>query len=166
MVPSATQDDHGGMTANAQTRLPEPQNEENRDTCADLHVVEAMRDAERLFRSRDYVRAQTVLMSILKTDPTQRAAHHLLGRTLHRRGLYSEAELVFRWLVDGDPSDADATQGLGFALDELGRVDEAIASLERALSLRPDLPGASRKLNLLRARSRHAAATPARRQSA
>ena len=132
----------------------------------DVDVTEAMGEAEEMFRSRDYVRAQAVLMSILKTDPTHGDANHLLAFTLYRRRLYSEAELVFRWLVDGDPSDADATQGLGVALDKLGRVDEAIASLERALSLRPDLPGASRRLNLLRARSGHAPAPPTTRRSA
>ena len=83
-------------------------------------------DAERELR-----RAQR----IAPLDPGVRAS---LGILAFRRGLYGQAEIELGWVCAHDSGHGTAHFYRGEALNRLGRVDEALAMLERAATLQPD----------------------------
>lgn len=64
-------------------------------------------------------------------------------------GRESEALDIFRLNVSLYPDSADAHAALGDALGMLGRVDEAVAALRKALALKPDMPRVARLLESL-----------------
>ena len=53
-------------------------------------------------------------------------------------GYYAEAEQCFRVAVQYDPSDQESVYGLGFTLERVGRLEEAIEVLEQAAALSGD----------------------------
>src|SRR5262245_60781886 len=59
------------------------------------------------------------------------------ARDLHRKGYLSEAEMLYREVLERSPRNADAMHMLGIALQDLGRIDEAIETHRRAVLLRP-----------------------------
>jgi tetratricopeptide (TPR) repeat protein len=72
----------------------------------------------------------------LELDPASASAHYNLGGALVRRGEPAVAERHFRAALERKPS-APAYAGLGLALYQQGRVDEAIASLHDAIEADP-----------------------------
>ena len=62
-------------------------------------------------------------------------------------GLFTQAAELFRRSVQLNPDYADAHQGLGHAYLDLGRLDEAIQSLQQALSINPKDKDARRQLD-------------------
>lgn len=65
------------------------------------------------------------------------AAHGLLGK-----GAFEEARASYQQLVNLDPRDADARNGLGIALAQLAHYGEAEAEFRRAIGIRPGYPEA------------------------
>jgi tetratricopeptide (TPR) repeat protein len=65
------------------------------------------------------------------------AAHRLLGR-----GAFAEARESYQKLVNLDPRDAVARNGLGIALGQLARYGEAESEFRRAIAIRPGYPDA------------------------
>jgi Flp pilus assembly protein TadD len=63
------------------------------------------------------------------------AANELLGR-----GAFAEARESYQQLLNLDPRDAAARNGLGIALAQLARYGEAEAEFRRAISIRPGYP--------------------------
>ena len=64
-----------------------------------------------------------------------------LGRLSLAEGLDSVAEERFRKAVEIDPMSAAAHRSLGGVLQQQGKIDEALVSLERAIQLEPDRAG-------------------------
>jgi tetratricopeptide (TPR) repeat protein len=56
---------------------------------------------------------------------------------IHQRGELARAESMYRAVLEGDPENADALHNRGSALLQLCRSDEALASYEAALRLKP-----------------------------
>jgi len=83
-------------------------------------------------------RARTAALRALELDSTLALAHSVLG---YVRGLYEwnwkEAEVGFRRAIALDASEAFAHQIYGYILTVNGRLDEAIAELQRAHELDP-----------------------------
>ena len=82
--------------------------------------------------------AEGICQKILKTDPNQPVALHLLGVIAHQVGKNDTAVELITKALTITPEYAEAHNNLGTALKELGRVDEAAASYHQALSIKPD----------------------------
>jgi tetratricopeptide (TPR) repeat protein len=97
----------------------------------------------------------------LELDPESPSAHYNLAASLAERGEYADAEGHFRAALEVEPS-AKAYSGLGFALWQQGRVDEAIARLHDAIEADPEYPVAYDQLGTILAeqgKAEEAAAT-------
>ncbi len=57
----------------------------------------------------------------------------------HRSGRFTEAEALYRQILDVNPEQADALHSLGLLAHQIGRNDRAIELIERAASLRPQI---------------------------
>jgi Flp pilus assembly protein TadD len=77
-----------------------------------------------------------------------------LGIILFRRGLYAAAELELRGVTERDGTLAEAHFYRGEALNRLGRSDEALDVLLRAVELDPDNPRAYQVMGMLYDRKR------------
>lgn len=62
------------------------------------------------------------------------------GQIALRQGRYVEAEGFFNEALTEDPSKTDALVGLGIAQYKAGQIDTAIATLEKAVQIRPNEP--------------------------
>ncbi len=86
-------------------------------------------------------------------DATCPAARMNLASMLIEDGEYEEAAVHFRKAIEGKPS-AEAHSGLGYALNQLGRLDEAAAEHEKAVALDPAAAEVHRNRALTQARLR------------
>lgn len=84
-------------------------------------------------------------------DDTCPPARKNLASMLIEDGAYAEAATHYRKAIEGKPS-ADAHSGLGFALNQLGRLQEAAVEHERAVALDPSLAVVHRNRALTQAR--------------
>ena len=87
----------------------------------------------------------------LQIDPLDAEALDRLARLRFGQQRYAEALERYRTLLEINPGSAQTHANRGVTLYYLGRVDEAIRSLEQALSLDPDLKTARTALERLRA---------------
>jgi Flp pilus assembly protein TadD len=81
----------------------------------------------------------------LKLDPESASAHYNLGSSLARSGRFAEAESHLRKALKKSPNTQTYT-GLGIVLWQLGRADEAVASLRAAIEADPKNAVAHQKL--------------------
>jgi tetratricopeptide (TPR) repeat protein len=84
--------------------------------------------------------AEAVYQQILKASPGHFEALHLLGIIQYQRGNYADSIHQIGLALETNPNHADAHGNRGNALQELKRIDEALASYDRALALKPDNP--------------------------
>ena len=68
------------------------------------------------------------------------------GMSHHRAGRLAEAEKIYRQILAQQPDHPDALHRLGMLTDQLGRPDAAVELIQRAIDLRPNLPGAHSNL--------------------
>lgn len=88
----------------------------------------------------------------MKTNPGMAEAHlNLANGLLRMPGHVSEAIGEYEAALRIEPNNAAAHYGLGIALSTSGRRFEAIAHMEAALALRPDLVEVRQALARLRA---------------
>jgi tetratricopeptide (TPR) repeat protein len=73
------------------------------------------------------------------------------AKSYHRSGQLRDAEQCYRRALESDGSHAEAHYLLGAVLAQQGQLDEAIASFERALLLRPDSAEIAENLRYVRA---------------
>ena len=81
----------------------------------------------------------------IKLDPGSASAQYNLGSSLARSGQYAEAESHLRKALKISPNTQTYT-GLGIVLSQLGRTDEAVASLQAAIKADPKNATAQQKL--------------------
>lgn len=84
-------------------------------------------------------------------DPTCAAPRMNLASMLIEDGQYEEAAFHYRKAIEGKPS-AAAHSGLGFCLNQLGRLDEAAAEHDAAVALDANLAEVHRNRALTQAR--------------
>jgi Flp pilus assembly protein TadD len=84
-----------------------------------------------------YVEAEAQLRKAARLDPGGLDVRANLGILHFRRGLYVECEEELRWVCEHDKEHALAYFYRGEALNRLGKVDEALETLERAVVLQP-----------------------------
>lgn len=87
-----------------------------------------------------YDDAEAHLRRAMRIEPGRLDVRANLGILYFRRGLYAQAEAELGWVCEQDPEHATAHFYRGEALNRLGRVDDALETLERASQLQPDSP--------------------------
>ena len=104
---------------------------------------------------------------ILRTDPNQTDALHLLGQIHLQQGAVDQAEALFARAVAARPKAAPYHLTHGLALRRLGRAPEALAAFARAHALDPALAEAHHQAgNVLKNLGRHVEAIAALREAA
>jgi tetratricopeptide (TPR) repeat protein len=83
--------------------------------------------------------AEALYRSLLKKDPRNADALHLLGMVTHQSGNQAEAERLIRKAIAVDNKAAFFHLNLGNVLKEQGKREEAIGSFRKAISLQPGM---------------------------
>ena len=86
--------------------------------------------------------AEMAYLEVLRLDPNQSHALHLLGVVLTQTRRPAEGAELIRRSLALRPQQAVAHASLGDALAQLGRFDEALDCYDRALSFSPQVVGA------------------------
>lgn len=94
--------------------------------------------ASGLQQQGDLSQAATLYRQVLRAEPRQFDALHLLGVLEGQRGNPAEAAALLGRAVRINPNDAAVHTNYGNALLELRRFDEALASYDRSLRLNPN----------------------------
>ena len=84
------------------------------------------------------VEAEKIYRQILAIDPDQFDAQHLLGFIFHQRGDSARAVHHIDLALQKDSDNILALNNRGIALNALKRFDEALASYDRAIVVRPE----------------------------
>jgi len=83
--------------------------------------------------------------------PEEYKRRHQVAIEALRGGDYAQAASLLEGLVAAQPDDSRAWNNLGIAYKRLGRIADAIAAVEKALSLEPGNDSTRRNLAALRA---------------
>jgi tetratricopeptide (TPR) repeat protein len=93
-----------------------------------------------LLRRRHHAQAAVILERAARLEPHKGSIVEALGRAYYNSGQHERAAEAFEELLSIDPSAAYGHFGLGQALKQLGRRDEARTHLRLAVALAPDSP--------------------------
>jgi predicted Zn-dependent protease len=97
----------------------------------------ALAQAEEAARTKDFLRAESLLRDHLSGDPDHVGALDMLGYVLYFQNRAAEAETVCQRTLELSPDHPYALKGLGLCLAKRGDVDGARQSIERAMELEP-----------------------------
>ena len=93
---------------------------------------------------QDYSKAAQAYQKTLEHGLTDKMllaeTHHRLGVALEHNGNYKQAEREIQQSLDIRPNSPDVINNLGDLYVKMGERDKAIASFERAVTLRPNYP--------------------------
>jgi len=92
--------------------------------------------------------AQNIYKQILKLQPDQPIALHLLGVSAHQKGDNVSAVDLISKAIKFEPNYAEAHSNLSLALSALGKTHDAIESCKHALSINPNYAEAHNNLGL------------------
>jgi tetratricopeptide (TPR) repeat protein len=122
--------------------------------------------AIRLHETGDLPGAEAAYRALLKSRPDDPTAQHYLGMILHQRGKSEEGLHLVRRSLAAAGAVPDFHCNLAVILRDMGRIDDAIAALCRAIRLRPKYPEALNNLgDCLRMRKNFAEARSVLQQS-
>jgi len=111
--------------------------------------MSVLQQAVALHQKGRLVEAATLYRQVLSKNPQQADALHLLGVVeLQTNNAAAAVELISR-AIKLQPRNAAFHANLGFALEKLRRLDDAIASYDRALEIKPDADQFYRRGNIL-----------------
>ncbi len=96
-----------------------------------------LKQAREWHRQGDIAKARTVYERIIKAEPGNAQAHHLLGVATLQQGDPEGAAASIRSAIDLDDTDPQFHNNLGEALRTLGRHQEALESYRRARAIAP-----------------------------
>jgi tetratricopeptide (TPR) repeat protein len=99
-------------------------------------------------QSGDLEQAEQLCRQILRVDPANADAHHLLGLVTQRIGTREAGIALIRQAIALDPFQAAYHSNLGVALHKQGQMAEAIACYREALRLNPQFVGALSNLGI------------------
>ena len=103
-----------------------------------LNIQQALDLAVRHHNAGRLARAESIYQQILRADPDQPDALHLLGLIAHQGGKFDRAVDLFTKALTIKPDFAEAHYTLGNAFQGLGRLEDAAAAYRQALDLEPD----------------------------
>ena len=122
-------------------------------------LAEALQFAYAAHQAGNLAEAERAYRLVLRTEPDQFDALHLLGVLEAQRGNNTEANRLLDRALNVDPRSADALNNRANVLRDLKRHDEALASVNRALDVRQEFPEAlNNRGNVLHDLRRHAEA--------
>ena len=84
-----------------------------------------------------FAKADRAIANALRLDPVHVQARVGEAILSYRKGLYVEAEVQLKEICDRNPAHGPAHFYRGEALNRLGRVDEALKTMERTIQLQP-----------------------------
>lgn len=82
----------------------------------------------------DYADADKWLTQALEWNPQDADGWYYLGRTKYNENRFAEAILAFQKCLELDPKNVRAEDNLGLSYEGLGKIDEAIAAYQTAIS--------------------------------
>jgi predicted O-linked N-acetylglucosamine transferase (SPINDLY family) len=82
--------------------------------------------------------AESLYRRLLAAEPEAFAPRHMLGVLMAQQGRFAEAQEMIAGALKVSPRDAGALVNYGNVLNLLKRHDEAVASYDRALAIKPD----------------------------
>lgn len=94
----------------------------------------------------EYDEALTVLNKLAKETPTAEILYQK-GRAYFNKKSYSEAASSFRTVLSISPNHANAIYSLGLALEEEGKIEQALYFFKKAKDLNPDNLELAEKIN-------------------
>lgn len=89
-------------------------------------------------RSGKLQKAKTLYRKILKADPDNIGALHMLGLLLHQRGEHETAIRLFNQAIERGEESSEVYTNLGSALQSCNRIDEAITAFRQAIRINPN----------------------------
>jgi tetratricopeptide (TPR) repeat protein len=102
------------------------------------NVAEALAWAKQAHQAGQLQQAETLYRQVLRVEPANADALHLLGVLAYQAGQHQLALDYIGKALAVRPQDAAFHSNRGLVLDALGRWDEAVACYREALRLRPD----------------------------
>ena len=115
-----------------------------------LTIPKAIELAVQHHNAGELSKAESIYRQILKSNPNQPVALHLLGVIAHQVGKYEIAVNLITKAISHNPDYAEAHNNLGVVLKKLNKIDESVASFTRALTIKPYYSDALNNLNSLR----------------
>lgn len=110
------------------------------------NTARTLQTALKLHQAGQFPQAEEAYRKVLRNDPLNADALHLLGVLFHQTGKNEAAVEYIGRAISRNPSHALFHNNLGAAYQALGRLPEAHASLTRALCLKPDYVDAHNNL--------------------
>ena len=107
-----------------------------------LALLQALQQAGAAYSRRDWAEAERLCRQVISVKADFFDALTLLGIIAAQSNRAQEAEELFGRAVAVNPRDVLTHINRGLALQELQRLDGALASYERAIKLNPDYPDA------------------------
>ena len=111
---------------------------DNADTSSEqqtLTLQQALDLAVQHHAAGDLSKAESIYQQVLKSDPNQPVALHLLGVVAHQSGKNDIAVDFITKALALRPDYVEAHNNLGNALQDLGKTHEAIASYHNTLAI-------------------------------
>ena len=117
-----------------------------------------LRSAAEAIAAGDFDKAETEVQSVLRKDANEYRAVNLLGVIRAQQHKDSEAEELFKNVIEHRPEMTSARMNLGMLYQRMFRDDDALAQFQEALKIEPGRPDAvSAITNLYRSQARAAA---------
>lgn len=113
-----------------------------------MNFPKLIEDAVVHHRAGRLLDAEHIYREILRTDPKNFDALHLLGVIAYQSGRHDQAFGMLNEALELNPSSADAHRNLGEAYRMVGKLEEAVAQYEMAVSLKPNYPEAHNNLGI------------------
>jgi tetratricopeptide (TPR) repeat protein len=101
-------------------------------------AYELLQRGHALLEERHHAQAAVILERAARLEPGKGSIVEALARAYYNSGQHQRAVDAFQALLDIDPSAAYGHFGLGQALKQVGRRDEARTHLRLACALAPD----------------------------
>jgi FkbM family methyltransferase len=106
-----------------------------------VNLVQALDQALTLHHDGKFDEAARQYAAVLKVEPRNFDALHLLGIARFQQGRHAEAIERVKAALKLQPSNAEALSNLGLILAQMNRSEEAVATYDKALATRPDQTG-------------------------
>lgn len=113
-----------------------------------MKIDKALRSAYHYYQTGDLNQASSVYKKILRENPTNIDALHMLETICCRLGDFDSAIKYIKKEIELTPSNADAYYKLGTVFQAKGLFSEAIGYFRRAITLKPGSPDAYYNLGL------------------
>ena len=102
------------------------------------HILDLLRQAAVLYQQNNWDAAETLYRRILAEQPGEFLANHMMGVLALSRGRHNDALPWIEAALKTFPQSADALANLGYCLRLAGRLPEALAATDKALTFAPN----------------------------